>query len=78
MTTDMTGMKTVEDVIIGEPTNMQALFMVKFKPIYEEDDYFEEGVLASNASVYPPSRVKRSSIAVPSVARAGRDTAGIA
>ncbi|MBR2015924.1 MAG: T9SS type A sorting domain-containing protein [Prevotella sp.] len=45
----MTGMKTVEDVIIGEPTNMQALFMVKFKPIYEEDDYFEEGVLASNA-----------------------------
>lgn len=49
MTTDMTGMKTVEDVIIGEPTNMQALFMVKFKPIYEVDDYFEEGVLASNA-----------------------------
>lgn len=49
MTTDMTGMKTVEDVIIGEPTNMQALFMVNFKPIYEEDDYFEEGVLASNA-----------------------------
>ncbi len=47
MTTDMTGLKTVGDIITAEPTNIQALYLVKFKPIYEVDDYFEEGALGT-------------------------------
>lgn len=47
MTTDMTGLKTVGDIITAEPTNIQALYLVKFKPIYEVDDYFEEGTLGT-------------------------------